>query len=514
MLVVKMKNITKRFPGVVANKRVNFSVEEGEIHALIGENGAGKTTLMNILYGLYPKDEGEIFIRGKEVSIHHTHEAIGLGIGMVHQEFMLVPSLTVTENIILGREPQKGVLLDLKRGERIVQELSQKYNLKVPPQERIINLPIAVQQRVEILKCLYRQADIVILDEPTSVLTPQETRELFSAIKSLKRQGKTIIFISHKLREVLEISDRITVMRDGKVTGEINTAEATENKLAKMMVGREVISQTRPKKMVMQGEPLLEVINLKARDDRGLEILKGISFTVYKGEVLGLAGVTGNGQAELVEVITGLRDASGGRIVFRGKDITNQNTRRIREMGIAYIPQDRNRRGVCGMLSSLKNFIISVYYKRPFSRNFFLNWSYIKGVCARIISEFNIKVSDPDLPVNVLSGGNVQKLIVGRELFSNPLLLIAEDPSRGIDIGAIEFVRKQIVKMQNEGRSVLLVSQDLSELIALSNRIVVIYEGRIIGERNAQDATEEELGLLMAGIKTDSGEDDGKIFKS
>jgi simple sugar transport system ATP-binding protein len=498
--VVEMKNIVKRFPGVLANDHINFEVEKGEIHALLGENGAGKTTLMNILYGLYKPDEGEIYVKGKKVEIKSPLDSIKLGIGMVHQHFMLVPPLTVTENIILGLKSSRGPLLDIPQAEKRISELSEKYGLKVDPKAKIWQLPVGHQQRVEILKALYRGADILILDEPTAVLTPLEVRELFKILKSMKEHGNSIIFITHKLDEVMAIADRVTVLRAGKVVSTVNKDQTNKVELAKMMVGREVLFRLEkaPPKI---GKAVLEVEGLKALNDKGLLALKGISFKVHKGEIFGIAGVAGNGQTELAQVITGLRKAISGRVIINGKDVTNKPPKEIIKQKTAYIPEDRMRLGLIRDFSVAENLILKIHDTPPIANGFFLNFSEIGAFSERLIKEFNIVTPSKDVAAAKLSGGNLQKLLLARELSLNPELIIAEQPTRGLDVGATEYIRKKLLEERDRGAAVLLISYELDEVLSLSDRIAVMYEGEIMGIVKPEEVTIEEIGMMMAGSK-------------
>lgn len=497
---VEMLGIRKEFPGVVANDNVDFTVKEGEIHALVGENGAGKSTLMNVLYGLYHPDAGTIKIRGEPVQIRKNADAIDLGIGMVHQSFKLVPSFTVTENITLGTEPrQKGVFVDRTLARESVVEISKRFGLRVDPDARIQDLPVGVQQRVEILKALYRNADILILDEPTAVLTPQETDDLFDVIRSLVARGKTVIFITHKLREVLEISDRVTVMRDGKMVGTKETQNTDSAELARMMVGREVLLRVK-KEAAKAGEPVLTLENLHVLDDRKLRAVRGISIEVKAGEILGIAGVQGNGQRELVEAIVGLRPAMRGKIELKGQDLTSLSVRERREAGMSCVPEDRYVRGLALNATIEDNLIIANYFKKPMSNGQILNLQTIGEFAEEMVEIFDVKTVSKDVPAFTLSGGNLQKVVLAREISAQPDLLIAAQPTRGLDIGSIEFVHRRIVEARDSGTAVLLVSAELEEVMSLSDRIAVLYEGEIVGEIAAQDATEQGLGLWMAGI--------------
>lgn len=498
-VAIEMRGITKHFLQVVANDNVDFKVYKGEIHALMGENGAGKSTLMKILYGLYQMDKGQIFIRGKKIDLSSPNVAISQGIGMVHQHFMLIPPLTVAENVVLGREPRRGrIFNDSKRAIEEVRQLSERYGLMVDPQAKIQDLSVGLQQRVEIIKVLYRGADILILDEPTAVLTPQEVEELFHIMRSLKEEGKTTIFITHKLNEIMEISDRVTVMRDGKLVGVVETKETSREELAKMMVGREVLFRIE-KRPVQRRGVVLEVKDLEAVNDRGLPALRRVSFKIRAGEILGIAGVEGNGQTELVEVLTGLRRLRGGRIILCNKEITNAPPRKILESRVAHIPEDRHKRGLILDYSVENNLILGSHYRPPVTKGLRLNFKKIKEFTSKLIEEFDIRPADGKLPVSSLSGGNQQKAIVARELSRHPQLLIASQPTRGVDIGAIEFIHKKILGERDKGKAVLLVSAELSEVTSLSDRILVMYEGRIVGEVDPGKTDESELGLMMTG---------------
>ena len=556
-----MRGITKRFPGVVANDKIDFIVEKGEIHGLLGENGAGKTVLMKILYGLYKHDEGKIFIDGKEAEIDAPSTAIKLGIGMVHQHFMLVPSLTVAENIVLGNEPTRNkVLLDTDRALNSVKEFCDRYKLEVDLKAPVHALPVGEQQRVEILKALYRGAGILILDEPTSVLTPQEVQELFKAIRALTEQGKTVIFISHKLKEVLAICDRITVLRRGRVVGTVKANETNVGELATMMVGREVFS-TFEKKRPEAKKAVLRVENLEAFDDRNLPALKGVSFDVFAYEILGIAGVEGNGQTELVEALTGLRKATAGSILLDSIDVTRAPPHERIRQGTSYVPEDRHKRGLIMDFSVMENIILGSQDQPPFAKGlvrinakevldrakklmdslhlgsrvridfrevlscakklieslilgsrdkptfakglFRLDIREASDYAKRLIGEFSIKTPSKDTPARHLSGGTQQRVVLAREFSRNPRLIIACQPTRGLDVGATEYVLSKLVDMRNEGCAVLLISADLDETWALSDRIAVIYEGRIVAVKDPEKTTESELGLLMAGAKPD-----------
>jgi general nucleoside transport system ATP-binding protein len=498
--VVEMLNISKQFPGVRANDNVTLQVNKGEIHALIGENGAGKTTLMSILYGLYQPDSGEIRLDDKAVHIVDPQTAIQHGIGMVHQHFMLVPSLTVAENVVLGRTPTNLLLTNTRSAEAAVRDISQKYGLTVDPRARIYELSVGQMQRVEIIKALYRHAEILILDEPTAVLTPQETRELFKIIQTLAEQGRTIIFISHKLKEVRAISQRVTVMRQGKVTGRVNTSETNEAELARLMVGRDVVLQVKR----TPGKPSSDILRLEsvsAFNDRGLPALCNVSFNVRLGEILGVAGVEGNGQTELVEVITGLRDITAGKICLHDRDVAHSSPRKRREQGIAHIPEDRLLRGVSRGCSIEENLIVNTYYRRPLSRSIMFNMAQVGEFAQGLIERFNVMTPSKNLPVRSLSGGNMQKVVLAREIAGEPDLLVAAQPTRGVDVGAIEYIHQQLLDLRDRGHGILLVSAELEEIMILADRIVVMYEGEIVGEFAAGQVAENELGLYMAGAK-------------
>jgi simple sugar transport system ATP-binding protein len=500
-------DITKRFPGVLANDHVSFSLEKGEIHALLGENGAGKSTLMNILYGLYQPDEGEIRINDQPKLISTPHDAIALGIGMVHQHFMLVPPFTVTENIMLGQEsvigPTKvlGQLAQLDR--RVVanqiQELSQQYALAVDPNDLVQDMPVGVQQRVEIIKALYRNADILILDEPTAVLTPQEADELFIIMRNLTKQGKSIVFITHKLREVFEVADRISVMRAGQMVGTVKPAEATLEMLAEMMVGRKVILQI-DKVDAQLGETILTVDDLRVMDERRHLAVDGVTLSVQAGEILGIAGVQGNGQTELVEALTGLRHSQSGKIAILEQDITQASPRQITEAGSAHVPEDRHKHGLVLAFSVRDNLVLCSYYKAPFANGVEMDFPVIEKYAHELVDTFDIRTPTIQTSVSSLSGGNQQKVIVARELARPVKLLIVNQPTRGLDVGSIEFIHHRIVEARDKGAAVLLVSAELDEIMSLSDRIAVMYKGRILDTLEARSATREQLGLLMAGV--------------
>ena len=498
--ILELRHITKRFPGVLANDRVSLTLEPGEIHALLGENGAGKSTLMNILYGLYQPDEGEVIVRGKPVEITSPDDAIRAGIGMVHQHFMLVPVFTVTENVMLGEEVLKaGVMLDREKAADRIKSISTQFGLSVDPHAFIKDLPVGVQQRVEIIKLLFRNADILIFDEPTAVLTPQEVTELFKIMRSLVAQGKSIIFITHKLKEVQEIADRITVLRLGAIVGSTTPAETDENKLAAMMVGREVELEVE-KAPAQPGKLVLEVRELEVLDERLNIAVDNVSFEVNAGEVLGVAGVQGNGQTELVEAITGLRTPLAGQICIDGHDTTRATPRQVIELGVAHVPEDRQRDGLVLSFPIVANMVLSTYYLAPFARGVVLQDESITQTAQRLIKEYDVRTPSVETPAGSLSGGNQQKVIVARE-FSRPVkLLVASQPTRGLDVGSIEYIHARIIEKRDAGLAVLLVSPELDEILALSDRVAVIYRGRIVAIVDAEEATKEYLGLLMAGV--------------
>jgi len=494
--------ITKRFPGVLANHNIHFKLEKGQIHCMLGENGAGKTTLMNIIYGLYQPDAGEIRVNGQRVNIHSANDAIRLGIGMVHQHFMLIPELTVTENIILGNEVTVGPFLNRRKAAEQIRALSEKFGLEMDPQARVGDLPVGARQRVEIVKALYRRADILILDEPTSVLTPQEADDLFKVMRALVAQGVSIVFITHKLKEVLAVAEQITVLRRGEVAGVVSPQEATEASLAALMVGREVILLVE-KSDAHPGDAVLVVRDLRVEDDRGHVAVDGVSLEVHAGEILGVAGVQGNGQTELVEALTGLRPPLGGQVLITGHDVTEASPRRITELGVAHIPEDREEDGLVKSYPIVDNLILNTYYRPPFARGLLMYEAEAARQAKAVVERFDVRTPSIYAAANTLSGGNKQKMIVGRE-FSRPIkLLIASQPTRGLDVGSIEFIHQQIVVGRDAGVAVLLASAELDEILALSDRIAVMYRGRIIDTLAAAQANREKLGLLMAGVHPD-----------
>lgn len=498
-VVLEARGITRRFPGVVANDKVSLTLHKGEVLALLGENGAGKSTLMNILYGLYHQDEGEIFVNGEPIRARSPHDSIQRGIGMVHQHFQLVPVMTVAENVVLGNEITRGGLwLDRRQAAERIQTISRQYGLPVDPNALVADLDVGAQQRVEIIKALYRNADILILDEPTAVLTPQEADELVGVMRTLTSQGKSLIFITHKLREVLEVADRIVVLRAGRVVGETTPAEASEASLAAMMVGRSVLLQVE-KTAARPGRPVLEVRGLHVRDDRQLMAVRGLELEVRAGEILGIAGVQGNGQTELVQALTGLRTPEAGSIRIVGRDVTTATPRRISELGVAHIPEDRQRDGMVTSYPLTDNAVLELYYLEPFAQGLVRNDTAIRRHAEHLVAAFDVRTPAVTVPASSLSGGNQQKLIVAREFTRELKLLIAAQPTRGIDVGSIEFIHNQIVKKRDEGVAVLLVSAELDEILSLADRIAVMYHGQIVATVKNGELSREQLGLLMAG---------------
>ena len=494
---LELRGITKRFGPVVANDGIDFDLRQGEVHALLGENGAGKSTLMSILYGLYSPDEGEIRVNGEQARIDSPSRAIELGIGMVHQHFMLVPVMTVTENIVLGEEPMRGALLDVKEGARRVKELSDRYGLAVDPDAVIEQVSVGMQQRVEILKTLYRDARILILDEPTAVLTAQETNELFEVLRALKADGVSIVFISHKLNEVLAISDRVTVLRRGERIDTVPTDGATEQSLARLMVGRDVLLRVE-KATGKPGEPVLEVEDLHVRDERGLEAVKGVSLQVREGEIVAIAGVDGNGQLELVQAIAGVRPPESGHVSIAEHEVTGRGVRATTEAGLAHIPEDRHLCGLVLDFTLAENLALREYRSPPISNHGLLSVGQMNERADTLLKEYDVRGGEPSTLASSLSGGNQQKVAVAREIASNPKLLIAHQPTRGLDVGAIEFVHGQLLKERDNSRGVLLVSLEFEEIRALADRILVIYEGRLVAEF-PPEVSEEELGVAMTG---------------
>ncbi|MGI9167756.1 MAG: ABC transporter ATP-binding protein [Pyrinomonadaceae bacterium] len=498
--MLELRNITKRFGSVLANDKVNIVVEPGTIHAIVGENGAGKSTAMRIAYGFYTADSGEVLVDGQVREISNPHDAIGLGIGMVHQHFMLVDTMTVAENIVLGAEPGSEIALNLAKASEEIRKLSDEFKLAVNPNALVEDLSVGQQQRVELLKALYRHARLLILDEPTAVLTPQEVEEFFSILRGMRAQGKTVVIITHKLTEVLEISDEVTVMRDGRVVGRLQTKATNAAELARLMVGREVLLRVE-KTAAKIGPTELSVSNLSVITKSGAKPVDNVSFEIRKGEILGIAGVEGNGQTELIEALAGLIDSAklSGKILFEDRDITQQGARLRRELGIAHIPEDRHRRGLLLEFSLAENSILGVHYRKPIVAyaGVFLDNGAIRRRADEIIEAFDVRPPNPDLPARALSGGNQQKLIIGREFDVHPKLLLVSQPTRGVDIGAIEFIHRKIVALRDSGCAVLLVSAELEEVTSLSDRLLIIHEGRIVGEVDPKVATIEEIGLLM-----------------
>ena len=501
-IVLEAKGITKSFPGVLANDNVNFDLRKGEIHALLGENGAGKSTLMNLIYGLHRPDKGEVVVNGKTTVINTPNDSIALGIGMVHQHFMLIPVFTVAENVMLGDETVKNGSLDLKAVAAKINEISKQYSLDVDPTALVGSLPVGLQQRVEIVKTLYRNAEIVILDEPTAVLTPQEAEDLFRIMRDLTARGVSIIFITHKLKEVLAVADRITVMRAGRVINTVLPSETDSAQLANMMVGRQVIL-TVNKKDHQPTEEVLKVEELTVRDQRDLETVHHVSFSVRGGEVLGIAGVQGNGQTELSEALTGLRHPSGGRVFIGGHDVTGKSPRVMTETGLAHIPEDRQRHGLVLNYSVADNMALCDYYHPPFSQHGVMQPKALDENARKLISEFDVRTPSPFVSAGKLSGGNQQKVIVARELSRDVKLVIANQPTRGLDVGSIEYIHNEIIKMRDRGVAVLLISAELDEILALSDRIAVMYRGQIVAVVETRKTTREQVGLWMAGAQVE-----------
>jgi len=495
--LLELRGITKRFGNLVANDHIDLDVAHGEVHALLGENGAGKSTLMNVLYGLYTPDAGDILFEGKPLHLRSPRDAIQVGIGMVHQHFMLIPVMTVTENIVLAEEPRKGVLMDYGKARETVRDISERYGLAVRPDDKIEDIGVAQQQRVEILKALYRKARILILDEPTAVLTPQEAGELFAVVKSLREQGTSIIFISHKLGEVLEIADRITVLRRGKAVGTEPAEGATEQGLAEQMVGRSVLLRVE-KKPATPTDPLLTVRDLHVNDTRGLEAVRGLSMEVRSGEIVGIAGVDGNGQTELVEALTGLVSPTSGVIEIGGKDVAGGGAEASFEAGMGHIPEDRQRFGLVLDFTLSENLALREFHSPPESTIGFL-WPRRMARRARtLLEEFDVRGGEPQTPARSLSGGNQQKVVIAREVSGDRRVLVASQPTRGLDVGAIEFVHRRLVEERDKGRAILLVSFELEEILSLSDRILVMYEGRIAAE-HPPTVSEAQLGIDMTG---------------
>ncbi len=499
-VVLEVRGLTKRFPGVLANDHIDLKLHKGQVLGLLGENGAGKSTLMNLIYGLYTPDEGEILVNGQKVTIRNPNDAIALGIGMVHQHFQLVPVLTVTDNIMLGNESVRGLFLDRRAARQRILEIADHYGLAVDPDALIEDLPVGVQQRVEIIKALYRKADILILDEPTAVLTPQEAEGLFDIMRTLQQRGVSLIFISHKLKEVLEICDAITVLRNGKLAGHADPKQSTQQSLASMMVGRDVILQV-DKDPAKPGDPVLVVDHLTVLDDRKLVAVNNLSLEVRAGEILGVAGVQGNGQTELVEAITGLREITSGHIRIENHDVTNHSPRSITETGVAHVPEDRQKDGMVSGFPIKDNLVLQTYYIGPFAVGILANEVAKEENAHRLVKQYDVRTPSIHVNIGSLSGGNQQKTIVAREFSRPSRLLIVAQPTRGLDVGSIEFIHRQIVAMRDSGTAVLLVSAELDEILSLSDRVAVMYSGQVIDIVPIEQANREYLGLLMAGIK-------------
>lgn len=504
---IEMRHIVKKFGDFKANDDINLTLHQGEILALLGENGAGKSTLMRILSGLLEPTSGEIFVKGKKVEINSPTKAKELGIGMVHQHFMLMESFTVLENIILGHEPTNGIALDIKKAREQILKLSEKYGLAIDPDAQISNITVAQQQRVEILKVLYRGADILIFDEPTAVLTPQEITEFIQIIKNLAKEGKSIILITHKLSEIKAVADQVTIIRRGRDVGTFEVANVDDNRLAELMVGHHVNMKLN-KKSVKLGREILKVENLKVKNTRGSFAVKKLSLNIHGGEILGLAGIDGNGQDELVEAITGLRHVNSGKVIINSQNMTNKKVRQITEAGVAHIPADRQKYGLILNLPLAKNLVLQTYYKQPYSKHGIINHQAIYEHAEELIKKYDIRTTSAELPASDLSGGNQQKAIIARELDRNSDLIIAFQPTRGLDVGAIEYIHKQLLAERDAGKAVLLVSYELDEIMQLSDRIAVLHDGKISGEVKPEDTNDTELGLLMTGIKKEGAVND------
>ncbi|WP_138859574.1 MULTISPECIES: ABC transporter ATP-binding protein [Exiguobacterium] len=499
--VIEMLNIRKEFGTFVANDNITLQLRKGEIHALLGENGAGKSTLMNVLFGLYQPEGGEIRVRGEKVNIENPNIANDLGIGMVHQHFMLVEKFTVTENIILGSEPKSGLTVDRATARKKVMDISEQYGLRIDPDAKIEDISVGMQQRVEILKTLYRGAEILIFDEPTAVLTPQEIQELIQIMKRLIEEGKSIILITHKLKEIMQVADRCTVIRRGRYIGTVDIDETVnEDRLAEMMVGREVNFDAEYSKADPQ-QVVLDVQKLVVKDSRGLKAVDGLDLQIRSGEILGIAGIDGNGQTELIEAISGLKKPESGKVMLNGKDVTGFTPRKVTESGVGHIPQDRHKHGLVLDYTIRDNMVLQTYYKEPFSKRGLMNYKAVAEKAKALIEKFDVRTPSVDVPARALSGGNQQKAIIAREVDRSPDLLIAAQPTRGLDVGAIEFIHEQLIKEREKGRAVLLISFELEEILHVADRIAVLYEGKIVGIRDPKETTEQELGFLMAGGK-------------
>jgi general nucleoside transport system ATP-binding protein len=501
--MLEMRAITKRFPGVVANDRIDFDVNAGEVHTLLGENGAGKSTLMRVLYGLYRPDEGEIRLRGRPVVISSPAVAIQNGIGMIHQHFMLVPTLTVAQNVALGLRSTRRPLTDLDRVAARIKELSDAYGLRIDPEALVWQLSVGERQRIEIMKALYRDASLLVLDEPTAVLTPQEVDDLFAVFRQMVSDGRGLVFISHKIREVLALSDRITVLRAGRPVGTVLPAEVTRQDLALMMVGRDVRTSQSARDAV-GGDVRLEVSGVHVRGDRGVEAVRGVDLQVRSGEIVGIAGVSGNGQRELAEAIAGLRTPTAGSIRLEGRDVTGRDAARTREAGLGYVPEERMRDGVIGDFAVVENLMLLDSRNRSYSRWGLRRNGLIRHHCEELVSAFDVRTPDLDTPTRSLSGGNIQKLVLARELSGEPRVLLVAQPTRGIDVGAAEYIHDRLMQRRAGGTAILIISEDLDEILSLCDRVVVMYEGQVIGETTAERASREALGLMMAGVRPDA----------
>jgi simple sugar transport system ATP-binding protein len=497
-VVLRVDGVTKRFPGVTANADVGLELRRGEIHCLLGENGAGKSTLVNVVYGLYQPDEGSLWVHGRQVSFNSSADAIAAGIGMVHQHFQLIPVLSVTENIILGKEVRRGAMLDMATAHEQVRELSRRYGLDVDPGARVESLSIGAQQRVELLKALYRDAEILILDEPTAVLTPREVDEFFAVVDALVDSGKSVIFITHKLKEVLAVADRVTVLRGGRVVGTADPSESSTQSLATMMVGREVSFDV-DKRPASPGEVVLEVEGVTVADDRAHRAVADLDLTVRAGEILGIAGVEGNGQRELVEAIAGMRMVVDGDIRIGGRSVVGMSPRDIEGLGVGHVPEDRSKHGIVKSYPITDNLVLNRYHRAPFSKRWVMNRSALRRNAEKLVERYDVRTPGVDVPIGTLSGGNQQKVVVARELAADLELLLVAQPTRGLDVGSIEFIHSRIVEKRDEGTAVLLVSAELDEILSLADRVAVLYRGRIVDLMDRDEATRERLGLAMAG---------------
>ena len=498
--IIEMRSITKRFLDVIANKDINFTLFPGEIYALLGENGAGKTTLMNILFGYYSCDEGDIYIKGEKVKLSSPKDAISRGVGMIHQHFTLVPSQTVLENIIVGTDSGKGIFLNQKSAKAKLFQLQERFGLQVDPEAKVWTLAVGEKQKVEILKALYRNVDILIMDEPTSVLAPSETIELFKTLKSLAKEGRSIIFISHKLNEVMEISDRIVILRNGEVVAEKKTSETNTKELANLMVGREILERIKRKEVAL-GKPVLEIDNLTVINDKGLEAVKKVNMVVRENEILGIAGVSGNGQRELSEVLFGLREPVTGSIKINGKPLKTGSPVSAIQLGIGRVPEDRIETGLMMDLSVEENMILENHISPNFHNIGLINFKNIHHFSDALIKKYSIKTAGRNAEVKSLSGGNLQKLILARELDGKPIFVVASQPTRGLDVGAMEYIHQRMLEEKERGAAVVLISEDLDEIFTLSDRIMVMYEGKVMGDVPIEKASREQIGLLMCGVK-------------